>query len=164
MLTGSKLKILPFLIVTFRINLRSFHALLVCGILIDYLAENKLSYNESSWFISKKIYMAKLECFSTKQIFALDFSHFNHFAFTNVIVNLIGVNKNVSQSKFVFYFDFSLLSACSNESGTFRPQTISSPSRFESGTFRPQTISSPSRFAPKTFPPWSFPPWSFRPH
>ena len=28
----------------------------------------------------------------------------------------------------------------------------------ESGTFRPQTISSPSRFAPKTFPPWSFPP------
>ena len=33
----------------------------------------------------------------------------------------------------------------------------------ESGTFRPQTISSPSRFAPKTFPPWSFPPWSFRP-
>ena len=34
----------------------------------------------------------------------------------------------------------------------------------ESGTFRPQTISSPSRFAPKTFPPWSFPPWSFRPH
>ena len=28
----------------------------------------------------------------------------------------------------------------------------------ESETFRPQTISSPSRFAPKTFPPWSFPP------
>ena len=28
----------------------------------------------------------------------------------------------------------------------------------ESGTFRPQTISPPSRFAPKTFPPWSFPP------
>ena len=27
----------------------------------------------------------------------------------------------------------------------------------ESGTFRPQTISPPSRFAPKTFPPWSFP-------
>ena len=33
-----------------------------------------------------------------------------------------------------------------------------SPSLSESGTFRPQTISSPSRFAPKTFPPWSFPP------
>ena len=37
------------------------------------------------------------------------------------------------------------------------------PDPLESGTFRPQTISSPSRFAPKTFPPWSFPPWSFRP-
>ena len=32
-------------------------------------------------------------------------------------------------------------------------QNIASTHAYESGTFRPQTISPPSRFAPKTFPP-----------